>query len=118
MRKQGGRQLDTTKKVYIAGPMTGVEEFNKKAFYDAAAMIASYGLTPVHTADMPLGLTYDEYIEESLNRIVGCDVIYLLKGYEGSVGVMEYELPYAKKNGMEIVIQGGAEEDALFGLLN
>ena len=86
-------------RVYIAGPMTGYKNFNKKAFFKAARMIKSMDAIPVHTASLPGGLAYEEYLEKSLDLLEGCDAICLLRGWEESKGaLMEYG--YAKSRGL------------------
>lgn len=91
-------------KAYIAGPMTGYENFNREAFFEAAKKLEELGWEPVHTADLPGGLAYEEYLEKSLRAIAGCDAICLLHGWEYSKGaLMEYG--YARsRNLLEIRI--------------
>lgn len=82
-------------KVYIAGPMTGYENYNREAFLRAAKKLESIGLEPVHTASLPDGLDYEVYLEKSLAAMVECKAICLLPGWEFSKGaLMEYG--YAK----------------------
>lgn len=86
-------------RVYIAGPMTGYKNFNRKAFFKAARTIKSMEAIPVHTAGLPDGLTYEEYLEKSLDLLEECDAICLLEGWEESKGaLMEYG--YAKSRGL------------------
>lgn len=86
-------------KVYIAGPMTGYENYNREAFFKAAEELKSRGAEPVHTAGLPDSFTYEEYLERSLAVLEACDAIYLLKGWEESKGaLMEYG--YAKSRGL------------------
>lgn len=86
-------------KVYIAGPMTGYENFNREAFFEAAKKIEALGWEPVHTADLPDGLAYEEYLENSLEMIKDCEAICLLPGWMSSKGaLMEYG--YARSRGL------------------
>ena len=88
-------------KYYIAGPMTGYPEFNKPAFMAAEMLIkfkrdAEVFNPAVEQEEHPLdGMTGDEPLDpEHLKRIVkkdldglqGCTHIYMLKGWEKSVG--------------------------------
>lgn len=78
-------------KVYIAGPMTGYENFNREAFFEAAKKLEELGWEPVHTAGLPDDLTYEVYLAQGLEAIKGCSVICLLEGWEESKGaLMEY----------------------------
>lgn len=83
--------------VYIAGPMTGYENFNREAFFEAEKKLRALGHEPRHTARLPDNWAYMDYINFSLNVMRGCEAIYLLDGWEKSKGVTEYELPLAKK---------------------
>lgn len=86
-------------KVYIAGPMTGYKNFNREAFFEAAKKLEELGWEPVHTAGLPDGLAYEEYLKKSLEAIKGCHAIYLLPGWEESKGaLMEYG--YARSRGL------------------
>lgn len=86
-------------KVYIAGLMTGYENFNREAFFEAAKKLEELGWEPVHTADLPDGLTYEKYLEKSLAAIADCDAICLLQGWEVSEeALMTYG--YAKSRGL------------------
>ena len=88
-------------KIYIAGPMTGYKNFNREKFLETARNIKAMGHEPIHTADMPDGLSYEDYMLESLNRLEDCDAIYLLKGWTKSNGANE-EFIRARELGLEI----------------
>ena len=88
-------------KVYIAGPMTGIELYNRPAFYQVAGELISKGYAPKHTADMPLGLEYEDYMEESFKRLKECEAMILLDGWDKSAGTIR-EIYFAHKNGIRI----------------
>lgn len=74
-------------RVYIAGPMTGIDNYNREAFMAAASEIANTArLLPVHTAWLELGYDYEDYIRISLDLVGLCDVITALPGWENSIG--------------------------------
>lgn len=95
-----------SKKVYIAGPMTGYPEFNFPAFHAAAKKLRSEGwivfnpaekddeadLDPeaVKTGDAKLaiekGFDFREAYLWDIARVIEGDAIYLLPGWEKSVG--------------------------------
>lgn len=91
------------KRVYIAGPMTGLPNYNREAFFAAAETLRVAGFDPVHTADMPDGLEYKTYIKRSKKLLKTCDAVCLLDGWNRSNGVMKHELPLALKRGMQVV---------------
>lgn len=88
-------------KVYIAGPMTGYKDYNRKSFFLMAEELERSGFEPIHTADMPDGLEYEEYIEESFKRLAGCDAVLLLDDWDLSKGVMR-EIYFAHQNKIRI----------------
>lgn len=93
------------KKVYVAGPMTGYEDFNRQEFNDAAARLYIYDKSAVlNPATLPDGLTQGQYMDICFAMIRAADAIYLLKGYEKSKGALA-ELAYAEKLGLEIIKQ-------------
>ncbi|AUR97043.1 hypothetical protein NVP1236O_51 [Vibrio phage 1.236.O._10N.261.52.C4] len=90
------------KKIYIAGPMTGYEDFNRQSFNDASARLHIKKHTPLNPAVLPGGLTQGQYMDICFAMIRAADAIYLLKGYEESKGAMA-ELAYAEKLELEII---------------
>lgn len=75
------------RRVYIAGPMTGIANYNREAFEEAAKRIAeTTRLIPVHTAWLELGYDYEDYIQISLDMLIMCHLITTLPGWEGSIG--------------------------------
>lgn len=83
-------------KIYIAGPMTGYKNFNRTTFRLIAEELEHRGYEAIHTADMPDGLDYEEYIEQSLELLAECDAMFLLPEWYMSNGVINYELPLAQ----------------------
>jgi nucleoside 2-deoxyribosyltransferase len=91
-------------KIYIAGPMTGYENFNRDSFNSAANCCLDNGAVPLNPAILPDGLTQGQYMDICFAMIRAADAIYLLKGYEESKGAMA-ELAYAEKLELEIIEQ-------------
>lgn len=92
------------KKTYIAGPMTGYENFNRQSFNDVAVRLHIEKHTVLNPATLPDGLTQGQYMDICFAMIRAADAIYLLKGYEESKGAMA-ELAYAEKLELEIIEQ-------------
>jgi hypothetical protein len=92
------------KKIYIAGPMTGYENFNRDSFHSAQHSLLLDGLVALNPATLPDGLTQGQYMDICFAMIRAADAIYLLKGYEESKGAMA-ELAYAEKLELEIIEQ-------------
>lgn len=92
------------KRIYIAGPMTGYENFNRESFFANANFIEKCGDIALNPAILPDGLTQAQYMDICFAMIRAADAIYLLKGYEESKGAMA-ELAYAEKLELEIIEQ-------------
>ncbi|MGL5281915.1 MAG: DUF4406 domain-containing protein [Plesiomonas shigelloides] len=88
-------------KIYIAGPMTGYENFNRDEFNKVADLIKARGDVPLNPAILPDGLTQGEYMAICLQMVHISDGVYMLKDWLKSEGArIEHDL--AKKSGKEI----------------
>jgi len=73
-------------RVYIAGPMTGLPEFNFPAFHKAAAAWRAAGwtvLNPAESFDGATDLPYKDYAAHDVGLIRTCDAIAMLPGWDG-----------------------------------
>lgn len=93
-------------KIYIAGPMTGYENFNRDAFYYKASELITKGFTPLNPAILPDGLTQAQYMDICFAMIRAADGIHLLKGWGKSKGALA-ELAYAEKLELSITQDSG-----------
>lgn len=109
-------RISLRKKVYIAGPMSGLIGENRPAFNLAADVHRALGHVVLNPAILPEGLTESEYMSICMPMLMCSDMIYLLDGWEDSNGTKaEYAL--AQKLGLYIVHQEGLDhETALIGL--
>lgn len=75
-------------KVYISGPMTGVEDLNHPAFNEAASWLRSCGHEVVNPAELgePDGWTWEQFLRRDLRYLLECDAIFLLPGWHASRG--------------------------------
>ena len=101
--------------VYLAGPMTGIEDYNFPAFIQKAKELRAKGLTVFSPAEADLekwgdmegvkkNATYRECLKTDLLYILDhADAIYLLPGWEKSKGVAA-ELALAKALKLEVII--------------
>jgi|SRR5471030_383544 len=82
-------------KVYIAGPMTGHENFNRDAFNKAAARLTNRGHLVLNPATLPAGLCEAEYMDISFAMVRAADGVLLLPGWKASAGATaEYHYAY------------------------
>jgi hypothetical protein len=85
-------------KIYIAGPMRGIKDLNRKEFNKAEKNLEAKGIYQVInpcTSDLDSGLT-DKELETSkglrivmardLTDVCSCDNIYMLHGWQKSEG--------------------------------
>lgn len=118
--------------IYIAGPMTGIPEFNFPAFHAAEAMLKAEGHTVVNPArhdeeqgldvtgltgfEAPDGFDLTETLLWDLEQVAHVDVVYLLRGWENSKGARA-EVALARALGKEVWHQPGPRVVGLGGLL-
>lgn len=95
-------------KIYIAGPMTGLPEFNRPAFNSAAKVLAAGGNVPLNPAILPDGLTQPEYMDICLAMLRCADGIYMLSGWKESAGARA-EKALAEKLGLFVFFGEGRE---------
>lgn len=100
------QQYVATTKIYVAGPMTGYENFNYQAFDDAATRLRALGYSVLSPSEIEGdegagSRTWDWYMRRALTMLLQCDAVAVLPGWQESKGaVIETEL--AKKLGMQV----------------
>lgn len=100
-------------RTYIAGPMTGLPDFNHATFNAAAAALRAQGRTVINPADHGVvpGAAWEDYVRADLALLAGCEIIYLLPGWSRSRGAM-LEHHVARTLGMPVEFADGAETEA------
>ena len=92
------------KRVYLAGPMSGLPERNYPAFNAKAAELRARGWhieNPAENPAPPCG-SWQGYMRMSLWQLMTCEAIYLLPGWAGSKGAcMEFSV--AQGLGLEVI---------------
>ena len=93
----------TLKKVYIAGPITGVKGY-RGDFERVEALLEAQGFEPVSPiADgLVAGADYRYYINRGLRLLENCDFICMLPGSDQSPGA-QLELHYAVLCGLPVM---------------
>lgn len=96
-------------RVYLAGPMTGLPEFNFPAFNAEAAILRAQGLTVINPAEHGIveGAEWADYLRHDIAGLASCERIHLLRGWENSKGA-RLEVHIAQQLGMVITRQEGA----------
>jgi len=88
-------------KVYIAGKMTGEENYRDK-FLDAERQLREDGHTPMHSAGLPEGFEHSEYMHICRAMIDVCEAVYLLPDWKDSKGAL-MEREYAQERGIPAI---------------
>lgn len=100
--------------VYLAGPMTGLPDYNFREFATTALVLRkASGCHVVHTANLPRGWSWDKYISLSCSVLADCDAVVVLPGSEHSKGV-ELELAEAEGRGLPVFYLPDELNDFLF----
>lgn len=78
------------KRIYIAGPMTGLPDFNYPAFNAAAKRLREMGHEVLNPAENPVPAcgTWQGYMRMALAQLVQCECIVLLPGWSESKGAL------------------------------
>lgn len=98
------------KKIYIAGPMTGLPGLNFPAFHGEAVWLRAMGNEVINPAEINLDPTtrWEDFMRADIAQLVTCDRIHLLEGWEKSRGAtLEHHI--AQSLGMEITFSPRGE---------
>lgn len=74
-------------KVYLAGPMTGLPEFNYPSFHAESARLRTLGFEVISPAEInPDGGTWEACMRRDIGQMVTCHTVALLPGWGKSRG--------------------------------
>lgn len=91
------------KVVYIAGPITGVENYRER-FDKAAEQLHSRGYIVLKPSVLPKGLTYAQYARIDFAMIDCADCVYFLHGWDKSPGAL-LEFDYCRYTDKEVLYE-------------
>ena len=93
-----------TKRVFISGPMTGIEDFNRPAFMDAEEKLKSAGFSVFNPAWLRFDSGFDNaaIMAVDLAALSHCNYIYQLEGWEKSKGASA-EWSFALSSGIKFI---------------
>jgi hypothetical protein len=89
-------------RIYIAGPMTGLPDYNYPAFNAEAARLRSLGYEVENPAENPEQESWEGYLRQALRQMLTCELVVLLPGWVLSKGAM-LEKKVARSVGIECV---------------
>ena len=77
-------------KIYIAGPMSGIKDWNFPAFNEAQRQLEELGYEVENPASHGCGLDHpwEYYLKMALTQMLTCDAIALLDGWFDSKGAL------------------------------
>lgn len=112
-------------RIYVAGPMTGLPDFNYPAFHDAAARLRKRGWHVENPADNPAPhvdaeCNWTAYMRMGVSQLMTCSAIYLLPGWQQSKGA-SLEHFIAQRMGLTVyehAIQDDVLDEQLQALAN
>ena len=91
------------RRIYVSGPMTGLPEFNKPAFYAAEAQLQAAGFEVVNPArnGLPDTAEWHQHMRADIKMLMDCDGVAMLDGWWMSKGA-RLEKNIADRLGMEV----------------
>jgi len=90
-------------RIYIAGPMTGLPDYNLPAFAKAKEVLDALGHEGVNPGEPGVidGYEWSDYVRDGLHLLLDCEGVALLDGWERSKGA-QLEVHIARTLGMPV----------------
>lgn len=98
--------METKKLIYVAGPISGIPNDNREAFYEAQKILELLGFAVINVFEIQKCQDtskwgWIDYILFDLPYLVRCDMVFFLKGWEKSYGAI-IEMLVAFKLGKDL----------------
>jgi len=91
------------KRCYIAGPMTGIPDYNYPAFMAESDRLSRLGFRVENPATNPEQSDWAGYLRVALTQMLTCDLVVLLPAWQTSRGA-QLEVHVAKAIGMPVLL--------------
>lgn len=91
--------------IYLAGPMTGIENYNYPAFMKAASHLRDLRhtvLNPAEFFDQNLILPRAVYMKRGIENLITAEYVAVLPGWENSRG-SQLEVDVARQCGLSVI---------------
>lgn len=85
-RVDGSVEEVAPKRVYVAGPMTGIEHYNRTAFETAAKTLNAAGYNAITPFDCLTTDDWQEGTRADIRAMLQCEEIFVLPGWQNSKG--------------------------------
>lgn len=92
-------------KIYLSGPMTGIEDYNYPLFNSSAEVLRSYGYLVSNPAEHFNGaqdLPKETYMREDIKSLLDCEIVVTLPNWQDSHGA-QLEVEVARACGIPVV---------------
>ncbi|PXW28235.1 DUF4406 domain-containing protein [Paraburkholderia caballeronis] len=91
-------------RIYVAGPMTGIHEWNFPRFHAETARLRALGHVVIKPAEINPDTTlgWEMCMRADIQQLVTCEAICLLPGFENSKGA-RLERHIAMELGMQVM---------------
>lgn len=89
-------------KIYLSGPMSGIDDNNFPAFHEWAAKLRAQGYDVVSPAEIQEAESWEMCLRADLREMCNCEAIALMPGWENSKGA-NLELHVAHRLGMKVI---------------
>jgi len=102
-----------SRRLYVAGPMTGLPALNFPAFHAEAARLRALGFDVVNPAEINTdpGVPWAKCMRDDIRELVMCDGIVLLPGWQQSRGAnLEHDIAFRLE--MDVIYAGQLRERA------
>lgn len=99
------------RRIYLAGPMSGLPELNFPAFHRMAARLRAQGYEVVNPAEINANPDAEwlECMRADIKQLVDCDTVAVLPGWSASRGA-SLEVDLARRLGFNVVWADGLQE--------
>ncbi len=74
------------RKIYLAGPMSGIPDRNHLLFFAAESYLKEQGAKVMNPAVLPKGFAHDVYSEIGIQMMHACEMVAFLPGWQESSG--------------------------------
>lgn len=97
---------NTTKRCYISGQISGIEDIAESIFESAEEVVSKLGYIPVNPMKIEHNhdKSWESFMREDIIKLMKCQVVYVLRNWRNSKGAT-IEVNLAKDLGIDIIFQ-------------
>lgn len=99
--KRVAQEASKKDRIYVCGPMTGIPDFNRPAFNEAARLLRNQGYEVVNPAEFEQAGRWEDLMKRAIPKLLSCHRVALLDGWNKSRGA-RLEIHIAREVGIRI----------------